>query len=77
MKHLYQIKHKARVREKDRKSDGKRVGDLRDDSNRPFKRSDGYWYVWINDGRGGYDQILSRGEQDRLDRDGPDDYDRR
>jgi hypothetical protein len=38
----------------------------------PFKRSDGYWYVWINDGRGGYDQILSRSEQDRLDNHPPD-----
>lgn len=40
---------------------------FRDDpANRYIKRSDGYWYEWINDGRGGYDQILPPSKQDEL-----------
>lgn len=38
----------------------------RDEGPRYIKRSDGYWYEWINDGRGGYDQILSPAKQDEL-----------
>lgn len=40
------------------------------DAQKPYKGSDGHWYQWVNDGRGGYTEVLSRSEEDRLDWDG-------
>lgn len=59
------------VSEKERKQNEKKREDARPtNEGKPYRGSDGYWRVWINDGRGGYDQILPRGEQDWLDWDG-------
>jgi len=62
---------KRAVSEKERKENAKRPRPTPPPAvSEPYKGSDGYWRVWINDGRGGYDQLLPRGEQDRLDWDG-------
>lgn len=37
---------------------------------KPYRGSDGHWYRWVNDGRGGYTEVLPRSEEDRLDWDG-------
>lgn len=55
-------KHEAEMRQNEADQRQREI-----DAQQPYRGSDGHWYQYINDGRGGYTTVLSRSEEDRLD----------
>lgn len=66
----FEMKKRATKEDKERAKRQEKENRNRPAESEPYRGSDGYWRRWINDGRGGYDELLPMNEQSRREYDG-------